>query len=86
MADKMLEISVVIIVISLIIALLRFIKGPGSVSRVVAFDVMGYFAISLIALAALFSDRVIYLDAALIYGLLAFLEVVIFARYIERGL
>ncbi len=86
MDNLILKISAVIILISLMIALVRFIKGPGSVSRVVAFDVMGYFAISLIALAALFSDRMIYLDASLIYGLLAFIEVVIFARYIERGL
>ena len=42
--------------------------------------------ISTISLYALVADRFIYLDAALVYGVLSFLGVVAVARYLERGL
>jgi multicomponent Na+:H+ antiporter subunit F len=37
-------------------------------------------------LLAYFSGRVIYLDIAIVYGLLSFLGIIIVARYLEKGL
>ncbi|MBP7170547.1 MAG: hypothetical protein KBA42_09690, partial [Bacteroidales bacterium] len=54
--------------------------------RTIAFDVMTVASISVIALIAHFAGRIIYLDVALVYGLLSFLSVVVIGRYIERGL
>jgi len=42
-------------------------------------------SISLIALYAHVADRFIYLDVALVYGVLSFLAVLAVARYLERG-
>ncbi len=36
--------------------------------------------------SALVEGRVIYLDVALVYGLLSFLGVIVVARYLERRL
>ena len=72
--------------LAFLFALARFIKGPTSSDRVVAFDVLTIVSITFIALAALGEDRVIYLDVALVYALLSFLGVIVFARYLERGL
>lgn len=86
MPDIIISISIVIILLSLALSAAAFLKGPGIVSRVVAFDVTGFIAISLILIISSIAGRVIYLDVALVYGLLAFLGVIVVARYIERGL
>jgi len=70
----------------LLLTLYRFIKGPSASDRLVSFDVMTVSSLSIIALIAKFSGRLIYLDVAIVYGLLSFLGVIIVARYFEKGL
>jgi multicomponent Na+:H+ antiporter subunit F len=43
-------------------------------------------SISLIAIYAHVAERFIYLDVALVYGVLSFLAVLAVARYLEGGL
>ena len=71
---------------AMILALVRFIKGNTTVDRIISFDVLTIISIALIVLIAYTSERVIYLDVALVYGLLSFLAVIIIARYFEKGL
>lgn len=68
-----------------LLALVRFVKGPSAVDRVVAFDVLTIIAITGIVLVAMLEGRVIYLDVALVYALLSFLGVIVIARYLEEG-
>lgn len=68
-----------------LLALFRFVQGPTPADRVVAFDVLTIVAITGIVLTALAEGRGIYLDVALVYGLLSFLGVIAVARYLERG-
>ena len=71
----------------LIIALaIRFIIGKTSVDRVIAFDMMTISSIALIAILSQLAGRVIYLDIAIVYGLLSFLAVIIIAKYLEKSL
>lgn len=86
MADKIFFASVIISLLSIAIALIRFIKGPAVLDRVVAFDVIGIISMSLIVAIAHLLGRTIYVDVALVYGLLSFLGVLVVARYYERGL
>jgi multicomponent Na+:H+ antiporter subunit F len=74
------------ILLGMLTALWRFIKGPSSADRVMAFDVMTVTSIALIVLIAFFNNRYIYLDVALVYGLLSFTGVIVVARFIEKGL
>jgi len=69
-----------------LVALSRFVLGPGAIDRVVAFDVMTIATISVISMVAYFAGRIIYLDVAIVYGLLSFLGVIVVAKYIEKGL
>lgn len=69
-----------------LLALIRFLIGPSSADRVVAFDVLTIILISGIALVALVEKRGIYLDVAVVYALLSFLGVIAVARYLERGM
>jgi len=86
LADNILLTAAVISLLSIFIALLRFIKGPSVLDRVVALDVISIIAISVIAILAYMFRRAIYIDVALVYGLLSFLGVLVVARYYERGL
>ncbi len=86
MVNTILVISLAIIALSIAIILIRFIIGENSIDRVVAFDVMTVSSISMIAIIAYLSQRVIYLDVAIVYGLLSFLAVIIIAKYAEKSL
>lgn len=75
-----------LILLGMLTALWRFIKGPTSADRIMAFDVMTVTSIALIALIAVFNNKFIYLDVALVYGLLSFTGVIVVARFIEKGM
>jgi multicomponent Na+:H+ antiporter subunit F len=86
MVNIILQIAGGIMLLSMILSLYRFFKAGSLVDRVIAFDIMNIISVSLIAMITLFSGRTIYIDVALIYGLLSFLGVIIIARYLEKSL
>ncbi len=86
MVNTILTIALALIIAAIIMAAIRFFAGPRTTDRIVAFDVMTISSVSLIAMLAWFAQRSIYLDIAIVYGLLSFLGVIIIARYLEKGL
>jgi multicomponent Na+:H+ antiporter subunit F len=84
-ADTLFNIAAIIMLISLVMAMIRLLIGPTAADRAVALDAMTVIALSLIGWIALTSGRIIYMDVALVYGLISFVGVVALARYIERG-
>lgn len=86
MVNIILQIAGGIMLLSLVLSLYRFFKAGSLVDKVIAFDIMTIISISLIAMITHISGRTIYIDVALIYGLLSFLGVVIVARYLEKSL
>ena len=86
MADIIYQIAGGIALAAMVLAFVRMLLGPSAADRVVALDVMTIISISLIALISLVLERVIYIDIALVYGLISFVGVVAIARYLERGL
>jgi len=85
MVDVLLTIAAGFAGLAFLLALVRFVRGPVAVDRIIAFDVLTIVAITGIVLAALWSGRMVYLDAALVYALLSFLGVIVVARYVEEG-
>ncbi|MGV6872719.1 monovalent cation/H+ antiporter complex subunit F [Pseudochelatococcus sp. B33] len=86
MADALLTLSGVLIFFGILFSVARLVIGRTIVDRVVAIDMLTVITISLITLYAHISGRFIYVDVALVYGLLSFLAVLAIARYLERGL
>lgn len=86
MVNTILIIAACIMMLAILLTLYRFFKGSTECDRLVAFDVMTVSSLSIIGLIAKFTGRIIYLDVAMVYGLLSFLGVVIVARYFEKGL
>lgn len=86
MADFILLIAAVLIFFGIVFGVVRLVLGRTVVDRVAAVDMLTVVSISVIALYAHVSGRFIYLDVALVYGVLSFLSVLAVARYLERGL
>lgn len=85
MASLLLQIAAGITLLSMVISMYRFIKGPHKVDRIISFDVMSVSSIALIGFISALSGKMIYLDVALVYGILGFLGVIIIAKYLEKG-
>ena len=86
MADFFLFVAAILIFFGMVLGVLRLVLGRTIVDRVAAVDMLTVISISVIALYAHVSGRFIYLDVALVYGVLSFLSVLAVARYFERGL
>lgn len=85
MAEGILIVAAILISLGVLFGVLRLVLGRTVVDRVAAVDMLTVVSISLIALCAHVADRFIYLDVALVYGVLSFLAVLAVARYLERG-
>jgi multicomponent Na+:H+ antiporter subunit F len=85
LVDTILLAAAVLIFLGISFGVLRLVLGPTVIDRIAAIDMLTIVSISTIAFYALVADRFIYLDAALVYGVLSFLAVVAVARYLERG-
>jgi multicomponent Na+:H+ antiporter subunit F len=86
MAEITVIISALLIFFSIVFGIIRLVIGPETVDRVVAIDLLTIVTIALIALLAHNMGRYIYLDVALVYGLLSFLGVLAVARFLEKGI
>ncbi|MCV6597824.1 MAG: cation:proton antiporter [Mangrovicoccus sp.] len=73
-----------LILIAILMAFYRLMRGPTLPDRVVALDMM---TISIVAFCALFSihtDDPVFLDIAIVMALIGFLATVALARFAER--
>ena len=72
--------------VALLLAFIRFIKGPTASDRVVALDTMTTTFVSVLVLLGFIYQRYIYIDVSLVYAVLGFIGVIIIARYLEGGI
>lgn len=85
MAEILMTLAVIFTLAGSLLSIVRLIRGPSSIDRVIAIDVLTITSITIIVLLAHFGDRSIYVDVSIVYGLLSFLGVLAVARYSERG-
>ena len=86
MSEGILVVAAALMFFGIVFGVLRLALGLTVVDRVAAVDMLTVVSVSLIALYAHVAGRSIYLDVALVYGVLSFLAVVAIARYLERGI
>jgi multicomponent Na+:H+ antiporter subunit F len=72
------------IALALLLVLLRLARGPTLSDRVIALDLLAVLAVGLIAMMTLETNQPVFLDAAIVLALVAFLGTVAFGRYLER--
>ena len=73
------------LIAGIVFSLLRIILGPKIEDRIASLDSLNVMITGAIILIALNFESSLYLDVALIYALLAFLETVIISRIIETN-
>lgn len=82
--DYSLQISFLMVMLSLALAFVRLARGPRLGDRVVALDMMTTLIISVCGIVAIRSGGASFLDVALVLALVGFLATVALARYAER--
>ncbi len=70
--------------ISMILILIRIMKGPCLLDRVIALDLLVIVGIALFAAYAILHKKSMIVDIALILALIAFLSTAAFAYYYEK--
>ncbi|MBO8176301.1 Na(+)/H(+) antiporter subunit F1 [Aeribacillus pallidus] len=85
MLTTILNISLIIISISMVGLIYRVIKGPSVPDRVIALDAMGINLIAIVAIVSILLDTNAFLEVILLIGILAFIGTVAFAKFLEKG-
>lgn len=73
------------LLLSVVMAFIRLLKGPTLADRVVALDLISVVTIGFIAVYTLDSGQQALLDIAITLGLVAFLGTIAFARLIAKA-
>lgn len=71
--------------IAMFLAFWRLLRGPTLPDRVVALDLISLLCVGFIAMYDIVTNDTVFLDVAIVLGLVAFLGTIAFARYVERG-
>jgi len=72
------------IVLSAILTFYRVIKGPSVPDRIGAMYSIGIMFLLVLVLLSFYFKRQIYIDVALVYGVLLFIDVLIMAKYFGK--
>ncbi|RLF50573.1 MAG: cation:proton antiporter [Thermoplasmata archaeon] len=77
--------SIIILLISILLAAIRLILGPTVPDRVVGLDTINTLVIVLMILFGAYYREIIYIDVAIVYALLSFVTTILIAKYLEGG-
>ena len=86
MSVSVVYIFVAVIGLSLVLCLVRLLRGPTASDRAVAVDTACTITTALLVILALLFDRYVYLDVSLVYAILTFVGIIAIARFLERGI
>ena len=73
------------LMLSIIMALIRVIKGPTAPDRVVGLDTINTIIIVSMVIFGVAAGSVIYIDVAIVYALLSYISTLFIAKYLEGG-
>lgn len=71
--------------VSLVLSVIRLLRGPTLPDRVVALDLIGTIVVGIIAVYAIATDQAVFLRDAIVLTVLSFLGTVAFGYYVGKG-
>jgi multicomponent Na+:H+ antiporter subunit F len=71
--------------VTILLAVVRLVKGPSTADRVVALDLLSAVVVGITAAWSVAADDPVFLDVALLVALVAFVGTVAFATHAEEG-
>ncbi len=84
MKNALIFFSFVLLGFSLLLGMVRFLKGPTVVDRIIALDAVVLCAVGFLALISFVWGNSLYLDLLLVVSLLGFLTTVAFVNYLKE--
>ncbi len=72
------------LVLALLLAFIRLLRGPTLPDRVIALDFMAMLGVGISAVYALAARNPVFLDIATLLALISFLSTVAFAQYVRK--
>jgi multicomponent K+:H+ antiporter subunit F len=85
MIEHALAYGFVALSLALLLNLVRLVRGPSTMDRVLVVDTMVINVIGLILLYGIRQGSQIYFEAALLFGMFGFVSTVAFCRFVLRG-
>ena len=74
-----------VLMLSVVMAIIRVVKGPTAPDRVVGLDTVNTIIIVGMVIFGVVARSVIYIDVAIVYALLSFISTLFIAKYLEGG-
>lgn len=75
----------VVLLVSVLLTLIRAIKGPTSFDRILSVNAVGTTIVVGVAVLGFMKGRPDFLDLALVYALVNFVATIAILRFVERG-
>lgn len=79
------QVSLIMLGLSLLLAFARLVKGPTTSDRVVAADAIATNVLGVIALYAIQTGNQLFIIAVLALAILSFVGATVYAKFLERG-
>ncbi len=86
MLQIIIYITLTLMALGILFSVIRFVKGTTAADRTIALDTLTTIFVAAFVLLAFIFNRFIYIDVALVYGVLGFIGVLVIARYLEGAL
>lgn len=83
--DTLVELALLSLAVALVLTVIRLVRGPSLMDRVVALELVASLFAGIVALYAIGTDDPALIDVAIALALVAFLGAIAFARYAERA-
>ena len=78
-------IVLVLLILSIVMAIVRVIRGPTAPDRVVGLDTINTVVISGMVIYGAAVNEIIYIDVAIVYALLSYISTLFIAKYLGGG-
>ena len=73
------------LLLCIVMAMIRVIRGPTAPDRIVGLDTINTIVIVGMVIFGVAFNEVIYIDVAIVYALLSFISTLFIAKYLEGG-
>jgi len=83
--ENVIYVVFVLLLLALILAFYRLIKGPSIPDRVIALDLIVMIIAAIIIVYMIFVNKPVFIDAVVVIALITFFGTVSIARYLEKG-
>ncbi len=84
MSGLLLDVCFGMLVVSIVLALFRLLRGPGIPDRIMAFECLAICAVAMVVLLSLYWESAVFVELILVQAALGFFGTMAFVFYLSR--